>query len=630
MYLAVGESLGGERRFFTGIVRDLSERVAAEAALAASEARHRALVEHAQVCIHELDLKGHFRSINRCGLEMLGHLDASAVVGQPYLAFVGEVDRSRIAGLIERAVRGESVTYEFEGAGRIFSCSLSPLGDGSGGVAELIGVSEDVTEQREAEAQLRESEQRLRAMFNQRVELAGFLNLDGTITDANERSLAMIGATRSEIVGREFWDTPWWEHNTALQERLRAAIARAAKGEFVRFEAQHPRSDGVMATVDFSLTPIRGADGAVEMLFAESVEITDQRRAESELRDSEERFRTLATNVPVAIFQADPRGECVYVNPRWCEIAGVPEDEALGKGWAQALHPDDRDRLAKEWGELTASGLDVLPLSDRRFRRPDGRVTWLAGSAVSLRDESGDLTGYIGTLMDLTEQRRAQEAEKLASIATLTAGIAHDVGAPMTAILGYAEMMQKSLTDEKNQRRAGIIVEQVKRISELIQALLNMARPSTRAFIRLELGQVLDKSLEFYREKLRSRGIEVERFFEAVPSVAGDPDRLQQVFLNLVINAADAMPDGGTLRVTLRSADARHVEVRFSDTGTGIPPDDLTRIFEPFYTTKERGGGTGLGLIVARTIIDEHNGVISVESEVESGTEFTIRFDLRA
>jgi two-component system NtrC family sensor kinase len=272
----------------------------------------------------------------------------------------------------------------------------------------------------------------------------------------------------------------------------------------------------------------------------------------------------------------------------------------------------------------------VLPLSDRRFRTPDGRVTWLAGSAVPLRNESGDLTGYIGTLMDLTERRRAQEVEKLAAIAILTAGIAHDVGAPMTAILGYAEMMQKSLTDEKNQRRAGIIVEQAKRISELIQALLNMARPGVRAFISVGLGQILHKSLEFYREKLRSRGIEVERSFETVPPVAGDPDRLQQVFLNLVINAADAMPDGGTLRVTLRSPDANQVEVRISDTGAGIRPDDLTRIFEPFYTTKERGSGTGLGLIVAKTIIDEHNGVISVESEVGRGTEFTIRFDLRA
>ncbi len=148
LYLAVSENFAGGRRFFTGIVRDLSERVAAEAALAASEARHRALVEHAQVCIHELDSKGHFRSINRCCLEMLGHRDASAVIGQPYLAVVGEIDRSRIAGLIERAVRGESVTYEFEGGGRIFSCSLSPLRDGSGGVAELIGVTQDVTEHR--------------------------------------------------------------------------------------------------------------------------------------------------------------------------------------------------------------------------------------------------------------------------------------------------------------------------------------------------------------------------------------------------------------------------------------------------------------------------------------------------
>ena len=371
--------------------------------------------------------------------------------------------------------------------------------------ALLAGIA---IERNRIDQQRRESERRFRAVFNQRVQLAGFVSLEGVVTHANQRALGMVGADPSEIIGQLFWETPWWEHNAELQSKLKAAISSAAKGEFIRFDAEHPRIDGVMATIDFSLTPIRDESGEVQMLLAEGLDVTEQRRTERELRES---------------------------------------------------------------------------------------------------------------------QKRTLEAEKLASIATLTAGIAHDIGAPMTAILGYAELMKKSLPDDKNRRRAEIIVEQVNRITELIQALLGMARPDERVHVKMDVADVIAKSLAFYEERFAKLNIEVERAFETVPAIVGDPNRLQQAFLNLFVNAADAMVDGGTLRISIASPRPKEVEIRVEDSGSGISADQLSKVFEPFYTTKQRGHGTGLGLLVAKGIVDEHNGTIDVESTLGQGTTFLIR-----
>ncbi|MDA8620677.1 PAS domain S-box protein [Planctomycetota bacterium] len=369
--------------------------------------------------------------------------------------------------------------------------------------AHLAGIA---VEHDRANMLLRSSEQSLRAVFNQRTELATLVTPVGILSDANERSLAMIGADRTEVVGRPLWETPWWAHDPALQERLREAIAEASSGEIVRFEAQHPGTNGSLADIDFSLTPITNDNGAVWMLFAEGVDVSAKKKALRKLRRTE---------------------------------------------------------------------------------------------------------------------RRAHEAERLASIATLAAGVAHDIGAPMTAILGYAEMMQTSLPDDKNRRRAGIIVEQLNRITELVQALLNVARPDEWETTSIDVANVIERSLDFYSEVMRERGIRVERALASVPMVNGDHNRLQQALLSLLINAADAMREGGTLRVSLSST-SDEIEVRIQDTGVGIPPDQLEKIFEPFYTTKERRQGTGLGLLVAKGIVDEHGGTISVESSPGLGATFTI------
>ncbi|HTF34561.1 MAG TPA: ATP-binding protein, partial [Myxococcota bacterium] len=223
----------------------------------------------------------------------------------------------------------------------------------------------------------------------------------------------------------------------------------------------------------------------------------------------------------------------------------------------------------------------------------------------------------------LTE-RRARAAEDLASVATLVAGLAHEIGTPMGVIQGHAELLESSVSDERGRWRLRTIREQIDRISRIIQALLNTARPRDPVRIPISVAPILDNSLSFLAEKFRRRGVAVERRFAPAPEIRGDSEKLQQLFLNLLLNAVDAMPRGGRIVVSLGTDSDGGLEVRVRDTGVGIPQDQVSQIFQPFHTTKEAGHGSGLGLVVAREIVADHEGEIDVASEPGEGTEFRI------
>jgi signal transduction histidine kinase len=243
--------------------------------------------------------------------------------------------------------------------------------------------------------------------------------------------------------------------------------------------------------------------------------------------------------------------------------------------------------------------------------------------AASGRRLARDLERTDAALRDTTERARA--AERLASIGTLVAGPAHEIGTPMGVIQGHAKLLESAVGGENARWRLRTIQEQIGRISRIIQSLLHMARPGRPRRVPVDLAALLDSTLAFLTEKLARRQIQTVREFGGTAPVLGDPERLQQVFLNLFLNAVDAMPGGGTLTVSLAPA-ASDVEIRVADTGHGIAAEDLERVFEPFYTTKAAGEGSGLGLSVVQGIVAEHHGAIEVVRSDDAGTEFRLLF----
>ncbi len=380
-------------------------------------------------------------------------------------------------------------------------------------------------------------------------------------------------------------------------------------------------------------------------------DITERLAAEAALRQSEERFRVLAEVSPVGIFSSDPSGRTTFVNRRWCEIAGLTPEQAVGDGWKLALHPDDRAHVAAAWTEAVRDGESTA--SEFRFIRPDGTITWLVGQSRAQRHADGTLAGYVGTITDVSNLKRAEEEQKKAedqlrqsrkmeSLGTLAGGIAHDFNNILNGTFGFIDLARLDLpAGHPVHAWLDRIAASSQRARELVRQILTFSRKTEGARTPQRLDLVVAEALRLLRSTLPAM-VELEsRLAADAPNVRADATQIHQVILNLCTNAAQALPPrGGKITVELTAvtvtpeqaatlADFRAgpaVRLAVTDNGTGMDAATLDHIFEPFFTTKETGAGTGLGLAVVHGIVKSHEAAITVQTTVGAGSTFAIFF----
>jgi PAS domain S-box-containing protein len=284
---------------------------------------------------------------------------------------------------------------------------------------QYLSIRFDITSRKQAEESARQQEMKFRAIFDGTFQFIGLLDIQGIVLEANRTALDAIGATPDDVIGQAFWATPWWTHSPDLQIQLQQGVIRAATGELVRFEAKHFLADGSHIFVDFSLSPIFDETGKVIMLIPEGRDITDRKRMETTLQASQSRYRALVTSAPVGIFQTDAAGNSLFVNQQCLELLGVTLAQALGDGWANFLHPDDRASVSAQWDSAVQAKREFR--SEHRFLTPQGRVNWVFVKAIGIYDESEAITGYIGTLTDITERKAAeQKIQEQAALLNIT------------------------------------------------------------------------------------------------------------------------------------------------------------------------------------------------------------------
>ncbi|WP_161634928.1 EAL domain-containing protein [Leptolyngbya sp. Heron Island J] len=270
------------------------------------------------------------------------------------------------------------------------------------------------------EQQVQVSEARFRAIFNHTFQFIGLLAPDGRLLEANQTALNFGGLRREDVINLPFWQAFWWSLSTATQTQLRESIERAAQGEFIRYEVDVLGADNQIITIDFSLIPVVDDSGEVILIIPEGRDISDRKRIEIDLAESRNHYVSLAAASPVGIFRTNQQGDCLYVNERWCEIAGISSEEALGPGWTVAIHSDDRARVSQEWYQAAQANQTFQ--SEYRFQTPAGTVTWVFGQTVAEYDAEEALTGYVGTITDITERKHLEEeleAEKEMAQVTL-------------------------------------------------------------------------------------------------------------------------------------------------------------------------------------------------------------------
>jgi len=442
-------------------------------------------------------------------------------------------------------------------------------------------------------------------------------------------SAAWSGRTHEELGLPDAFAARWRE--------VLARVFETGQPSEMRFEFATP--DGPR-WYDSRLVPELGAD-AVETVMAIGRDVTEQRQAEEARREREAHFRSLSASSPVGIFQCDNAGNVAYTNPRLLQIWGATHAELLDHGWLARVHPDDARSLFARWTVALEAGEQYE--HEFRLLLPDGAVRWVRGRSAPLRNAVGEQVGAVGTIEDITERRALEEqlrqAQKIEAVGQLAGGIAHDFNNIVTAIKLHTELLLEELAPGDGRREdAEEVRKGAIRAAGLTRQLLAFSRQQLMAPVVLDLN---DAVAELRKMVGRLLGADIEIVTTLAPDagqVLADCGQMEQVLVNLAVNARDAMPAGG--RLTIRTANValdglfsdehpitaagEYVMLCVSDTGCGMSPDVQARIFEPFYSTKAPGRGSGLGLAMVHGIVKQSGGEIRVRSEPGRGSSFTI------
>ncbi|HUF36411.1 MAG TPA: PAS domain S-box protein [Gemmatimonadales bacterium] len=359
-------------------------------------------------------------------------------------------------------------------------------------------------------------------------------------------------------------------------------------------------------------------------------DISERKAAEARLRESERRFRSMADAAPAAVWVTEPDGSCSFLSRTWHERTGQGEAEALGFGWLDAVHPDDRPAAQEAF--LAANARHEAFALNYRLRQANGDYRWSVDTGRPRLGPRGEFLGFIGTMLDIHDHKVAEEqlrqAAKMEAIGRLAGGIAHDFNNQLHALSGFASFVARDPgLGARSQRDLEEIRKAAERMAGLTRQLLAFSRQQVLQPETLQLNSaVLDASSLLQR--LLGTDIEIGLDLTTEPTwIRVDPAQLLQVFMNLAINARDAMPGGGQLRIRTGRRDVAgqpHVLLSVADQGTGIAPEHLPHIFEPFFTTKEVDKGTGLGLATVHGIVSQSRGQVWVDSEPGQGATFTV------
>lgn len=610
---AAGEVVG-----LCAIARDITERSQAEEAIRAQEERYRTFIEATGDLVFLKDEQLRYIITNRANAEFLG-LPADQVIGKTDLELMPpEAAAACRESDLEAAHSSTTVLRQERVGDRAYEVRKFPvrLGPGKVGVGAYI---RDITDARATEEERRASEARYRVLFVEARD-AMIVSDEGTgiVTEANAKAQELLGRPGESIVGMHRTDLFCAERPPSEpqggQHTTRAEVV-TAQGRIVPVEA----TSSVIELVD-----------GTRVVYDVFRDVTERRQAEIALRESEARYRSMFDNTGTATFTFGDDAVIAMCNANFEKLYGLPRDQIEGRmTWMEFAHRDDLQRMLG-YHLARTEGSDAP--SQYEFQFVDS-----VGHTRNVVIQIGVVPGTewrIASLLDITDRKHAEDAERLAAVGQLAAGVAHDFNNLLASMAMRAEFTSLRSPDGPCQELVDTVLRATKRGAEIARNLMAFARPQAPSRELTYIEAPIEAALNVAARQLESAQVTVRRQFQPEPwRVHVDPGQMEQVFLNLFINASHAMPTGGTLTVrTSYSSDdegRQGVAVEVVDTGTGIDPANLANIFKPFFTTKGRLGdtatpGTGLGLSVSKGIVESHGGTIEVHSSPGEGTVFTI------
>ena len=595
------------------------------------------------------DGQGTILWVNAAFTRMTGYSSAEAIGQNPRLLKSGEHPKTFYKELWSTITSGKGWAGEItnrrkDGSVYIEEQTITPVLDAAGNPAYFIAVKQDRTLRRRADDALRSSEERYRLLAENISDVIGLYDLGLNCVYVSPSVQRLRGYTPDEVIARGMIDqlAPGSRDLAMRVFQEEMEIERSGRGDPARsrtLEFELLCKDGTSVWTESKVTAVRDASGSLTGFIAVSRDITKRRRADESLRNTSQTLRTIIDASLLAIVALDLDGRVTLWNRAATRLFGWSAQEVLGRPLPTV--PEDRRAEFEDSRVRSGGGEDVTYETQRR--RKDGSLVDILKSTSAIFDAQGELVGNLGILMDITERKQLEEqlrqAVKMEGIGRLAGGIAHDFNNLLTVIGGRSYILLSQLPAGHAMRRDLIIIRETgDRAAALTRQLLAFSRKQTLAPAVIDLSEVVSGMGTLLGRVLRE---DVELVMDLDPSaghVTADPGQLEQVILNMTVNARDAMPEGGQLTLETRHVDVDPTDARqmvelapgpyevlsISDTGVGMDAATVARVFEPFFTTKPVGKGTGLGLATAYGIVKQSGGHITVYSKPGSGTTFRI------
>jgi PAS domain S-box-containing protein len=597
------------------------------AVISRSQQGYRDLIDSFDDVLIALSLEGQIRAVNRSFADLVG-ATYQQIIGRQITDFVEEgsgeglelirramprfLERRHWSGIMQvRLKKQNSVCY--------FDCVAHAM-TRDDKVHGLTVLGRDVTA-------LRKNEARFTELFETLQEGIYITTPEGDILDANPALVNMLGyGSKAEFLERKVPDVfadP--SERKLMQEEVERQSTPQSR------ELTLLRKDGTRIICLNTAAAVRDASGKVVRYQGALMDITARREIERQLYKQQEFARRLVDSFPDLILVLDSTAHYTFISPRCKDILGYELEETKGMEFGGRTHPEDLSAVLSLYSDIL-EGRQSFASLEVRVRHKLGDWRLIRFNFSPLFDENGKIEGVVLSGRDVTELKRLEEqliqAEKLAAMGQMLAGVAHELNNPLTAILGVTEMLrERQGVEEGAKRQLELTHRQARRAARIVQNLLEFSRPASPQKKPMDLNSIIDRTLQLHEHSLRRNNVSVDfRPQPELPGVIGDANQLIQVLLNLVTNAEQAIREvreSGRIQIRLaRSGD--RISITVQDDGVGIRPEMLPRLFDPFYTTKRPGGGTGLGLSICMSIVREHGGTIEATPLPAGGSAFTV------
>jgi PAS domain S-box-containing protein len=592
-----------------------------------SQQGFRDLIDSFDDVLLALSLDGEIRAANRSFADFVGQ-SFQEIIGRPIGQFINDenatsadelntlmnrfVERRVWSGVIQIRLKKTGVAYFFD------CVAHAMVRDDK--VHGLTILARDITSQRRSEARFTE-------LFETLQEGIYIVTPDDKILEVNPALVHMLGYdSKEDLLGKKVSEV-------FVDQEQRAILTRevnrqpSPQGREITLR----RKDGQSIVCLNTASAVRDTSGKIVRYQGALADITERRAIELRLYQQQEFARRLVDSFPDLIFVIDIDRRYTFVSPKVAEVLGYDTHEMIGSTFGERTHQEDRTGLLTVFNDLL-SGKRNFASTEMRVRHKDGEWRRLRCHFSPLFDVTGKIEGVVISGRDITELKRLEEqliqAEKLAAMGQMLAGVAHELNNPLTAILGASELLRdRAGIDENTKRQLEMTHRQARRAARIVQNLLEFSRPASPQKKALDLNAVVDRTLQLHEHSLRRNAIQVDFHpLPGLPPTIGDANQLIQVFLNLIGNAEQAIREvrpSGRIQIRLGKMGTR-IFASVQDDGVGIKPEVLTKIFDPFFTTKRPGGGTGLGLSICMSIVREHGGDMEVESLPAGGAAFTV------